>query len=418
MDDRIDRSPDREPSRLRAGPFPHAAARHRRSSRASTRCRSDKDWYDWAGYRRRIRCGTRSSNISPSAARRRVFDISPMVKYRIEGPDAEAFCNRLTLRDVAQAQARPRPLHRLVRRRRPCARRRHAVPPRRRRASACAARSGICPGCSTAPIGFDVAIEEETEAVAGLALQGPTSFAVLRDAGLRRRREAEAVRHRRFPARRRQRDRSRAPASPAISATSCSCRRDAGAVAVGPAVRGRRDCTACAPSAMRRSTAPASRPASSSPMPISSPPSMRCAPTACACPTRSGSAGWSISTRATSTAAAPSCARGETGTLRHVLVGLEIEGNVPAEHAIVYHRKTKEVGHRHRRHLVAAGQAQHRHRQPRPALRRHGRRRSLGRDLRPARTALPEADEAREDRAAAVRQARPPHRQPAGGFLT
>ena len=26
------------------------------------------------------------------------------------------------------------------------------------------------------------------------------------------------------------------------------------------------------------------------------------------------------------------------------LVGLEIEGNVPAEHAIVYHRKTREVG--------------------------------------------------------------------------
>ncbi len=32
-------------------------------------------------------------------------------------------------------------------------------------------------------IGFDVTVEEETEAVAGLALQGPTSFAVLRDAG-------------------------------------------------------------------------------------------------------------------------------------------------------------------------------------------------------------------------------------------
>jgi aminomethyltransferase len=30
--------------------------------------------------------------------------------------------------------------------------------------------------------------------------------------------------------------------------------------------------------------------------------------------------------------------------LRHVLVGLEIEGNVPAEHAIVYHKKSREVG--------------------------------------------------------------------------
>ena len=30
--------------------------------------------------------------------------------------------------------------------------------------------------------------------------------------------------------------------------------------------------------------------------------------------------------------------------LRHVLVGLEIEGNIPAEHAIVYHKKSQEVG--------------------------------------------------------------------------
>ena len=30
--------------------------------------------------------------------------------------------------------------------------------------------------------------------------------------------------------------------------------------------------------------------------------------------------------------------------LRHVLVGLEIEGNIPAEHAIVYYRKSREVG--------------------------------------------------------------------------
>jgi aminomethyltransferase len=31
-------------------------------------------------------------------------------------------------------------------------------------------------------------------------------------------------------------------------------------------------------------------------------------------------------------------------TLKHVLVGLEIEGNIPAEHAIVYHRGKREVG--------------------------------------------------------------------------
>ena len=52
-----------------------------------------------------------------------------------------------------------------------------------RRASGSAARSGICRGCSTARSASTSTIEEETEAVAGLALQGPTSFAVLREAG-------------------------------------------------------------------------------------------------------------------------------------------------------------------------------------------------------------------------------------------
>ena len=63
-----------------------------------------------------------------------------------------------------------------------------------------------------------------------------------------------------------------------------------------------------------------------------------------------------------STAAAPSSRRGPRSTLRHVLVGLEIEGNIPAEHAIVYHKRSQEVGAGQRRHVVADGQAQHRHR--------------------------------------------------------
>ena len=50
--------------------------------------------------------------------------------------------------------------------------------------------------------------------------------------------------------------------------------------------------------------------------------------------------------------------------MRHVLVGLEIEGNIPAEHAIVYHRKTPGSRACQRRDLVADGQAQHRHCQP------------------------------------------------------
>jgi aminomethyltransferase len=112
-----------------------------------------------------------------------VFDISPMTKHRISGPDALAFLNRLVTRDVAKI--RP-------------------------------GRVGYCLWCddrgqviddgtifhleesvyrlcsqerqldwlSRSALGFDVAIREETEAVAALALQGPTSGAVLKALGL------------------------------------------------------------------------------------------------------------------------------------------------------------------------------------------------------------------------------------------
>jgi len=112
-----------------------------------------------------------------------VFDISPMTKHRIGGPDALAFLNRLVTRDVAKI--RP-------------------------------GRVGYCVWCDdqgqviddgtifhlaagdyrlcsqerqldwllTSALGFDVTIREETGAVAALALQGPTSCAVLKALGL------------------------------------------------------------------------------------------------------------------------------------------------------------------------------------------------------------------------------------------
>jgi aminomethyltransferase len=140
------------------------------------------DWYGWAGYQAPsvIRDAEHEYfAIRNSAA---LFDLSPMVKYRIEGPGSEAFLQKLTLRDVAQL--RPGRVHytawcddrgkvlddgtlfRLTPTRfRLCCQERHL------------------PWLADTAIGFDVAIEEETEAVAGLALQGPTSAAVLRAAG-------------------------------------------------------------------------------------------------------------------------------------------------------------------------------------------------------------------------------------------
>jgi aminomethyltransferase len=112
-----------------------------------------------------------------------VFDLSPMTKHLITGPDALAYMNRLVTRDVAKIKP---------------------------------GRVGYCLWCDDAgqvvddgtifhlregvyrlcsqerqldwllcsALGFDVTVAEETNEVAGLAVQGPTSCAVLKQLGL------------------------------------------------------------------------------------------------------------------------------------------------------------------------------------------------------------------------------------------
>lgn len=140
------------------------------------------DWYDWAGYRAPNSLWDEELEYFAIRSQAALFDISPMVKYRIEGADAEAFLNRVTLRDVTTLK--PGRVHytawcddnghvlddgtlfRLAEDRfRLCCQERHL------------------PWLLDSAIGYDVAIDEETEAIAGLALQGPTSFAILRESG-------------------------------------------------------------------------------------------------------------------------------------------------------------------------------------------------------------------------------------------
>jgi len=141
-----------------------------------------QEWYDWAGYRAPHSLWSEELEYFAIRSQSALFDISPMVKYRIEGPDAEAFCNRLTLRDVTSLK--PGRVHytawcddlgrvlddgtlfrlgdtlfRL------CCQERHL------------------PWLLDGAYGFDVTITEETEAVAGLALQGPTTCALMKAAG-------------------------------------------------------------------------------------------------------------------------------------------------------------------------------------------------------------------------------------------
>ena len=112
-----------------------------------------------------------------------VFDLTPMIKHLVTGPDALAYLNRLVTRDVAKLK-----------------------PGRVGYAVWCNdqgqviddgtifhLREGVYRVCSqehqidwflTSAHGFDVKIVEETHNVAALALQGPTSCAVLKQMGL------------------------------------------------------------------------------------------------------------------------------------------------------------------------------------------------------------------------------------------
>ena len=60
------------------------------------------DWYNWAGYRAPHSLWDEELEYFAIRSQCALFDISPMIKYRIEGPDAEVLCNKVTLRDVAR----------------------------------------------------------------------------------------------------------------------------------------------------------------------------------------------------------------------------------------------------------------------------------------------------------------------------
>jgi aminomethyltransferase len=142
----------------------------------------NNDWYAWSGFKAPTTLSDEELEYFAIRSTAALFDISPMTKYRIEGPDAEAFCNRLTVRDVRKLAVgrvqytawcddhghvlddgtlfRLGPqLFRL------CSQERHL------------------PWLLDSAEGFEVRITDETTEIAGVALQGPVSWVVLRDAG-------------------------------------------------------------------------------------------------------------------------------------------------------------------------------------------------------------------------------------------
>jgi aminomethyltransferase len=112
-----------------------------------------------------------------------VFDLTPMVKYRIAGPDAERYLNRLITRDVAKLKVN-RVAYTVW-----CNENGHLVDDGtvfrvgKDEFRLCTAERQLDWLLDSA-IGFQVEIGEVTEQIAALALQGPTSCAILKAIGL------------------------------------------------------------------------------------------------------------------------------------------------------------------------------------------------------------------------------------------
>ena len=141
------------------------------------------EWHQWKGYSSADALYCEDTEYFAIRNATAVFDLTPMTKYRISGPDAMEFLNRFVTRDMAKI--RPGRVayavwcddngqviddgtifHLREGEYRLCSQERHYA------------------WLMAATIGFDVSITHETEDVAALAVQGPTSFSVLDKMGV------------------------------------------------------------------------------------------------------------------------------------------------------------------------------------------------------------------------------------------
>ncbi|MGA2551643.1 MAG: aminomethyltransferase family protein [Burkholderiaceae bacterium] len=112
-----------------------------------------------------------------------VFDLTPMIKYHITGPDAERYLNRLITRDVSKLRIN-RVAYTVW-----CNEAGHVIDDGtvfrfgQNEFHLCTAERQLDWFLDSA-IGFDVQVKEVTEEIAALALQGPTTCAILKAMGL------------------------------------------------------------------------------------------------------------------------------------------------------------------------------------------------------------------------------------------
>jgi aminomethyltransferase len=142
-----------------------------------------KSWMSWNGYQTARVFDTLAAEYFAVRSSCSVMDMTPMEKYRVTGPDALAFLNRLVVRDVSTLK-----------------------PGRVTYVAWCNDEGRVLDDgtifhlgdegfrlCSQhhqldwliiSSLGLDVTIDQETHAVAALAVQGPTSCSVLTAAGV------------------------------------------------------------------------------------------------------------------------------------------------------------------------------------------------------------------------------------------
>lgn len=140
-------------------------------------------WHSWKGYTTSDAYFDAALEYFACRNATGVFDLCPMTKYRITGPDALDFLDRLVTRDMKKINVGRVAyvvwcndagkviddgtiFHLSEGEYRLCSYGRHLA------------------WFRAAAIGFDVTVVDETDAVAALAVQGPTSCAILKDFGL------------------------------------------------------------------------------------------------------------------------------------------------------------------------------------------------------------------------------------------
>ncbi len=142
------------------------------------------NWHNWKGYRSADAYTNPELEYFAIRNSTGVFDISPMTKYRITGPESRIYIDRLVTRDMINKVGPGRVayavwcndqgqviddgtiFHLSEGEYRLCSQERHL------------------PWLMASAIGFDVNIVEETSEIAALAVQGPTSYSVIRNLGL------------------------------------------------------------------------------------------------------------------------------------------------------------------------------------------------------------------------------------------